>query len=231
MRSLNGQGRLATVVGCVACLSWLAAGSQAAEARDQMNYGHFGAPIQVEWLRGDASERRMKLLRPVEYTDPNGKLWVVPTGFVTDGASIPRIFWTLVGAPYEGAYREAAVVHDFLCDTKSQPYQDVHRLFYYATRAAGVSDFHAKILYAGVLIGGPKWAGGRSNCYSNCHALPSSYSVDPHGQLTLQATVTEEDAQKVAAWVKSQNPDLPAIDAYVDKNYPRSRFGHDSLAP
>jgi hypothetical protein len=207
----------------------LATGPTVAGQRNDMNFGHFGAPIQVEWLRGDASERRMKLLRPVEYTDPSGKLWIVPAGYVTDGASIPRAFWTLVGAPYEGAYREAAVVHDFLCDSKNQPYQDVHRLFYYATRAAGVSEVHSKILYAGVLIGGPKWEGGRSKCYGACHELPTTYSIDTHGQLTLQPPATREEAQKVAAWIKAKDPDLAAIESYVELNFPHSRFGHASM--
>ena len=37
---------------------------------------------------------------------------VVPEGFVTDFASIPRIFWSV--APPWGWYAEAAVVHDLL---------------------------------------------------------------------------------------------------------------------
>jgi hypothetical protein len=37
---------------------------------------------------------------------------VVPEGFVTDFASIPRLFWSI--APPYGWYAEAAVVHDLL---------------------------------------------------------------------------------------------------------------------
>lgn len=41
--------------------------------------------------------------------------WVyVPAGYLTDGASVPQIFWSLI--PRWGLYGQAAVVHDFLCE-------------------------------------------------------------------------------------------------------------------
>ena len=38
---------------------------------------------------------------------------IIPAGFITDGASVPRIFWS-VCPPMSGPFGEAAVVHDFL---------------------------------------------------------------------------------------------------------------------
>lgn len=41
--------------------------------------------------------------------------WVyVPAGYLTDGASVPQIFWSLI--PRWGLYGQAAVVHDYLCE-------------------------------------------------------------------------------------------------------------------
>lgn len=41
--------------------------------------------------------------------------WVnVPAGFLTDGASVPRAFWSII--PPWGAYGQAAVLHDYLCE-------------------------------------------------------------------------------------------------------------------
>lgn len=41
--------------------------------------------------------------------------WVnVPAGYLTDGASVPRLFWGLI--PPWGKYGQAAVVHDILCE-------------------------------------------------------------------------------------------------------------------
>jgi len=39
----------------------------------------------------------------------------VPKGFVCDGASIPRIFWSAVGHPLSGGPLRAAIIHDALC--------------------------------------------------------------------------------------------------------------------
>lgn len=39
----------------------------------------------------------------------------VPKGFICDGASIPRIFWTVVGHPLSGGPLRAAIIHDALC--------------------------------------------------------------------------------------------------------------------
>jgi len=41
-----------------------------------------------------------------------GEKIIVPRGFVTDFASVPRIFWTFF--PKHGEYTRAAIVHDFL---------------------------------------------------------------------------------------------------------------------
>lgn len=41
--------------------------------------------------------------------------WVsVPAGYLTDGASVPKLFWNII--PPWGLYGQAAVVHDILCE-------------------------------------------------------------------------------------------------------------------
>lgn len=41
-------------------------------------------------------------------------LITVPEGFVYDGASIPRITWSLFGVTPDGVHRAAALVHDWI---------------------------------------------------------------------------------------------------------------------
>lgn len=48
------------------------------------------------------------------------KVVVVPKGYLTDGATVPRLFWGLV--PPWGEYGQAAVLHDYLCEYLT--YQD-----------------------------------------------------------------------------------------------------------
>ncbi len=62
-------------------------------------------------------------LQPVEYGEKyklldnyyyevNGYIICVPRGFITDLASVPKMFWTIF--PPFGKYTPAAIVHDFL---------------------------------------------------------------------------------------------------------------------
>ncbi|MEW8494247.1 MAG: DUF1353 domain-containing protein [Candidatus Thiodiazotropha taylori] len=44
---------------------------------------------------------------------PDGKKLVVPAGYITDGASIPRFAWSIVGGPMSRPYIYAALPHDF----------------------------------------------------------------------------------------------------------------------
>src|SRR6516162_3729006 len=85
------------VVSVVAAL-FFSAGAFAAD-------GSFKGDVVAQWLDPD---RSMKLTQDFGYIDPSGRPWEVPVGTIVDGASIPRIFWTLVGAPYSGKYRKAS---------------------------------------------------------------------------------------------------------------------------
>lgn len=99
----------------------------------------------------------MKLLEEFGYTDWEGDTLTAPVGFVTDGASIPRALWTIVGGPWDGKYRGAAVVHDVGCDTRQLTWQATDELFYDAMIDLGVSQPQAITMYLGVYLGGPRW--------------------------------------------------------------------------
>jgi hypothetical protein len=137
----------------VALFVLLAAGGVQAQ-----DYGHYiGKPVPVLLLATTPSDYRIQLTGDFTYVSSGGKVWSVPSGFISDGASIPRAFWTVVGGPLDGPYREAAIVHDRYCVTKSEPWKSVHRMFYDAMRASGVGQLEAITLYGGVMLGGPRW--------------------------------------------------------------------------
>ncbi len=112
-----------------------------------------GVPL-VE-LDGDG--RKLKLMRSLTYWAPSGKEWRVPAGVQVDGASIPQPFWTLIGGPLEGKYRDASIIHDFYCDRKTRPWRDVHRVFFDGMITSGVEVNKAKIMYYAVYRFGPRW--------------------------------------------------------------------------
>jgi hypothetical protein len=121
----------------------------------KLPYGRFEQAVKVELLDGG---RLVKLLEPVRYVDPCGIYWDAPAGAVVDGASIPRVAWTVIGGPFEGRYRDASVIHDVFCESKSRAWKVVHETFYYAMLARGTPRWQAKVMYAAVYHFGPRWA-------------------------------------------------------------------------
>jgi Protein of unknown function (DUF1353) len=102
--------------------------------------------------------RRVKTVEPFAFIDAASQRWDVPAGATVDGASIPRALWTLLGGPFEGKYRDASIIHDWYCDLRCRPWQSTHLAFYEAMRASDVPTSQAKLLYAGVYFGGPRWS-------------------------------------------------------------------------
>jgi len=101
--------------------------------------------------------RRMQLMDEFKFIDSDGFNWVVPKYAIVDGSSIPRFLWSLIGSPLVGKHRVASVIHDYYCVTKSEPHDKVHKMYRDACRCAGVGKFRSKLLYRGILLGGPKW--------------------------------------------------------------------------
>jgi len=82
-------------------------------------------------------------------------LFIVPAGFETDFASIPRLFWTVIGHP-AGQYAQAAVLHDWLYRARGTSRARADALFREAMAALGVPAWQRWLLWAGVRAGG--WA-------------------------------------------------------------------------
>jgi hypothetical protein len=121
----------------------------------ETNFGHFVGKFVAEF---DEDGRKVTLLQPFGFVDPGGKVWNVPDGYKTDGASVPPAVWALY-PPFTGKYRSAAVIHDYYCDTMKRTWQATHEAFYYAMRAAQVDENTAKIMYVSVYLFGPRWGG------------------------------------------------------------------------
>lgn len=81
---------------------------------------------------------------------------VVHKGFTTDGASVPRIFWNILG-PY-GDYFKSAVVHDWLYSPFNTEFTrwEADQIFLEAMFNDGVPWYRRNTIYAAVRAFG--WA-------------------------------------------------------------------------
>lgn len=85
---------------------------------------------------------------------------VVPAGFVTDFASIPRALWSYL--PPTGDYKLAAVVHDYLYWTQPCTKDQADNLFAIAMAEQGVPTVSRAVVYGGVVAAGfASWEGNR----------------------------------------------------------------------
>ncbi len=100
----------------------------------------------------EVSDRAWELAAPLRYVG-NTDRFVVPTGFRTDFASVPRIFVWLI--PTYGRYTKAAILHDFLCDeSKAGRFDrdDADGLFRRAMRELGVPFLRRWIMWGAVSL-------------------------------------------------------------------------------
>ena len=116
--------------------------------------GRFSGAVVARW---EDDGRLMTLVEPFAYVDPRQVTWDAPAGAVVNGASIPRAFWTLIGGPFAGSFRNASVIHDVACEQRNRPWRAVHRMFYEACRCGGVGAVQAKTMYYAVFHFGPRW--------------------------------------------------------------------------
>ena len=169
--------------------------------------GRFVGKVVVEWL-DDPFVAKLQLREDFGFEDQAGKLWLARQGQVLDGASIPLVFRDMIGMPFVGTYRRASIIYDYYCQAMSEPWRDVHRMFYYASLTEGAGEVNAKIMYAALYAAGLRWEMRGSSCFRSCHAAASSLSWKPQ--------VEDKDVRPVADWIRQANPGLEEIDARVD---------------
>lgn len=106
------------------------------------------------------------------FTTADGTTWTAPTGTWTDWASVPSDLTSLTGRPDNPLIARAALIHDAYCQEftlvagdkpfrtgnyRVQPWQQTHLMFHDACLAGGASENQARLWWAAVHVGGPRW--------------------------------------------------------------------------
>ena len=85
----------------------------------------------------------------------------IPKDFITDGMSIPKWLQPVIGEPFEGNTLRAAIVHDYLCNSKSESQAFTHGVFREILKLDGVSKWKRNAAWLGVVsynrLKNPKW--------------------------------------------------------------------------
>ena len=166
-------------------------------------WGYFSGPVETRWENDGVT---MVLLNELRYTDPYGEVWVAAAGSRVDGASIPRPFWSVMGGPFDGKYRNASVLHDVAYDEQRRSPEDVDRMFYNAMRCSGVGAVKAKTMYYALRRHGRHW--------KHRQAIPAGEPA------SRPSAVRPGEIGEIQQWVEQNDPSLDQIEARA-KGAPR----------
>lgn len=96
------------------------------------------SPLKVELCRGT---REWRLLEPLRWTDPVGHEHIVPRNFLTDFASVPRVFRMF--ALNDSLTAAPACLHDFAYRVTRPGRRWADDLFFHALRSNGAPAWAA----------------------------------------------------------------------------------------
>jgi hypothetical protein len=122
------------------------------------------------------------LLRPIMWEPNPGQdsyaSITVPTGFVTDLASIPQIFWSALRP--DGRYTYPAIVHDYLYWTQTAPKDVADNIFRFGMEDLRVDRPTVFAIYNAVhLLGAEAWRSNASAKAAGERRVLAKFPEDP----------------------------------------------------
>jgi hypothetical protein len=131
-------------------------------------------------VRPFADGKDWVLVEPLRYSiRDSGVVITVPTGFVTDFASIPRAFWSVLVPT--GRYGRAAIVHDYLYWEQTCTREQADRILLLGMTESGVDRVTREAIYAAVrLAGHTAWlASAEERKLGKPRIIPAAYLEMP----------------------------------------------------
>ena len=107
-----------------------------------------------DFVTQDADNDHWVIVKTFHFRDRLGSIWTVPANTITDGASIPRFLWPVLGHPRETDIGQAAALHDFLYRVGSVTREEADDMLCQGMAALGASKVKRSNVWAGVRAGG-----------------------------------------------------------------------------
>ena len=110
----------------------------------------FTQRLQLEQI----GEKKWKLLKSFSYhvgSEDSEEIITVREGFVCDGASIPKLFWTIIGRPF-GRYAQCAVLHDWMYQHQMYTRRKADVIFFRSMRAMKVPFMQRWLMFRSVRL-------------------------------------------------------------------------------
>lgn len=169
----------------------------------------FTGRVVVEWVDENEFVASMRLVENFSFTRASGETWPVPAGSVVDGRSMTPLFVRLLGHPFEGGFRRAAIVYDYAAKQQSQTWRAAQQMFFEASIVEGMLPVEAKVMYLLINATGPRWVvRGESSCFSECHHTGDA-------ELVWRPVVDDDPVVALISFVRDEDPSLEQIERRV----------------
>jgi hypothetical protein len=165
--------------------------------------GEFEGKVVVEPL----DEPFVPSIRVVEdfgFRQATGKFWKVSRGEAFHGKGWPPLLCDLVGSPYEGKFRDAALVYESATQRRTEKWDEAQRMLFEASITEGVAPQDAKVMYLLLAVQGSRWEVPDSRCFGSCHGVS--------GPLEWRPVINEAKTEELVNWVRGADPDIEEID-------------------
>jgi len=98
---------------------------------------------------GFDSKNDLLVLKNTAHYEINEDEYNILAGFKYDGASIPKVFWSLIGGKFHPDFQLAALLHDYMYAMKLGR-NKADRYFHRLLLKRGVSKIKARLMYLAV---------------------------------------------------------------------------------
>lgn len=120
--------------------------------------------ITISYVQESENPYLWMLTEEIRVLLSDGKILTIPKGFVTDFASIPQVFWSVL--PPIGPANIAFIIHDYLYqqrDERGRKFADDEMLFW--MKKTKLEKWKRKVIYHVVRWKGSKYWKGKAGQY------------------------------------------------------------------
>jgi len=116
--------------------------------------------LPLEFIYDEKRKETIALVIHELVYNVDGIEYIVPKGFPSDGASIPRLCWRVIGHPFDMKYLREAVLHDWMYNVQPVSRKEADDIFEQLLRTR-VSWLRRKLIYRAVRTFG--WVAWNNN--------------------------------------------------------------------
>lgn len=84
----------------------------------------------------------------------HGRTVIIPSGYTSDGMSVPRFLWRLLSPPIYGETLVPSIIHDWMYDSLYCSRLEADKYYYFGLRANGYPLWKSVLTFIGVRLFG-----------------------------------------------------------------------------